>query len=249
MIDPLKLHALADDELSAEESQLVREQILSSEDSSRELSAIHNLKDCVRSKAQVFTCETTLAASMKRVAELDRKHHVDSFVSRYAWGISGAFLALIAVGGVMSRTVNANHVQSSEIASTFANLIPSRNRPAAAPTDYDRWLDNLLLQAKASSDPNRLQVRGIAYGDLDGRQVVKVGLRDVNGDLALLVIPGNVTIEGMGEGTRSGSDISGKINGMNCVARNQGTRSLILFGDRSYDQLSDALGRIVLSNP
>jgi len=246
MIDPVKLHELADGELSAEESRLIREQILSCEASSRELSAIHNLKDCVRNKAQVFTCEVTLAASMKRVAELDRKTSVDQFVTRYAWGISGAFFALIAIGGVMNRTVNSNHLQSSEIASTFAKLVPTAASKSVAPTAYDRWLDSLLQQSKLSTDPNHLQVRAMAVGDLDGRRVVKVVLRDIDGDLALLVIPGSITIEGVSDGVSSGQYISGKINGMNCVARNQGAQqSFILVGDRSYDQLSVALGKLV----
>jgi hypothetical protein len=254
MIDLLKLHALADDELSAEESRQVREQILSSEASSRELSAIHNLKDCVRTKAQVFTCEATLVASMKRVVVLDRKRQVDSFVTRYAWGISGAFLALIAIGGVMNRTVTANHVQSSEIASAFAKLLPSPGRQAAPLTQealhYNRWLDNLVKQAKeTSADPNQIHVLGVNLVDLEGRQVFRLQLRDGEGDLALLVIPGSVTIEGMGDSPATGPYISGKINGMNCLARNLGARSLILLGDRSYDQLADTLGRIVLSNP
>jgi hypothetical protein len=249
MIDPVKLHALADGELSTEESQIIREQLLSCEESSRELSAIHNLKDCVREKSQVFTCETTLAASMKRVAELDRNRSVDSFVTRYAWGISGAFLALIAIGGVFNRNLNANRVQSSEIASTIADLVPTPTRQAPAPTAYDRWLDNLIQQAKVSTDANRIEVRGYAFGELAGRRVVKVALRDVNGDLGLLVIPGNVTIEGMSDGVLNGSNITGMINGMNCVARNQGAQSIVLFGDRSFDQLSATLSRIALRNP
>ena len=184
---------------------------------------------------------------MKRVAELDRKQRVDNFVTRYAWGISGAFLVMIAVGGVFSRNVNANQVQSSEIASTFA-MVPTPASRAAAPTAYDHWLDGLLQHAKVSSDPTHLEVRGWAVGDLEGRRVVKVALRDLNGDLALLMIPGNVS-EGMGDSVSSGSFVSGKINGMNSVAKNIGAQSIILVGDRSYDQLSEILSRIALRNP
>jgi len=252
MMDLLKLHALADGELSAEESQNIREQILSSEEAGKEFSSIHNLKDCVRSKAQVFTCEVTLAAGMKRVAELDRKRHVDSFVTRYAWGISGAFFALIAVGGVMNRTVSSNHVQSAEIASMIARP-SSSSQSKMSPEDkarYDQWLNNLQQQAQYPSDPKAMQIGAVVRGELpDGRPVMKIALRDANGDLSLLVIPGSVSIDGMQGGSSSTSYINGRIQGLNAVAQNQGARCLVLVGDRSYDQLSDILSHIALKNP
>jgi len=241
MIDLIKLHALADGELSEGEAKLLREQVLISEEASRELSAIHNLKDCVRSKAQIFTCEITLKTSMKRVAELDRKHRVDSFVTRYAWGISGAFLVLIFAGGIMNRTTGSHRVQTADIASLFAqpNSAPQHAVPTADWNNYNHWLDGLIQNARGIASPP----------DLDGHQVVKAVLRDAYGSMVLLVIQGDMAPEGMTEVTGQEGYFSGKIQSHNVVARKDGSRLLVLVGDRPYDSLLDTMRHIVLTNP
>lgn len=233
MIDLIKLHALADGELSEQEAKLLREQILASEEASRELSAIHNLKDCIRSKAQIYTCEATFVASMRRVDELDRNRRVNRFVSRYAWGISGAFFVMIACCGILNRTAGTR-VQTSDIASMYA-LAPNSAPQRVPPPGYNQWIQDLVRNARI-------------VGDLDGHRVSKLMLSDPYGMMGLMDIEGDIAPDGMTEVPGAAGYYSGNIQGHNAVARKEPSRLLVLIGDRPSDALLDTL-RHIRMNP
>jgi hypothetical protein len=246
MIDPIKLHSLVDGEMSPDEAKELREAIAADPQAGIELSAIHNIKDCVRDRALVYTCETTWSASVKRLGELDRARRVEGFVSRYAWGLSGAFILFIAVAGVMNRKVHGDQIGASDL-TMISRLVPSvHSTQPTGPSGYDQWLDSLLHQAKVSLDPHAphaIAILGYSVGDLDGHRVVRVSLRDAQGPLALWVIQGTVRAEDMDYSSYPGY-VVGSINQSNCVIRCSGNQSVVLTANRSFDQLVEIVSHI-----
>lgn len=239
MIDILELHALADGELSELEAKRLREKIAADPQASSVLNTIYNLKDCVRSKALVIGCETTWQVSVKRLAEIDRAKGVQNFVWKFGWGLSGAFFVMIVCAGVISRNMNTNRVESSDIARAVATIVPIAGSKSIQPSNYDRWLDGLIGQAKQTLTQGHMRLLGMGVGTLNGLQVVRYSLRDGEGDIDMLVLPGGVNFQEMNKSADQDGFVMGQINGKNCVARQLHSHSIVLAGDRSYAALEE----------
>ena len=77
-----------------------------------------------------------------------------------------------------------------------------------------------------------------AYGEFEGRPVEKFYLRDASGDLALLVVPDVLKLEGMGGLRRDHEFRIGHVGPENCIAWTDGRNTLVLVGDRPYEDLA-----------
>ncbi|MBI3721272.1 MAG: hypothetical protein HY248_01860, partial [Fimbriimonas ginsengisoli] len=107
MIDPLKIHALADAELSKEDAEALAHEIAKCRRSTLELETIQGLKLIVNKHCQPVACDDTWCKCRKRLDEIDRAQRVEGFVGRYAWGLCGTFLLAIVVGGLATRNGSA----------------------------------------------------------------------------------------------------------------------------------------------
>lgn len=242
MINPLDLHALADEELEPNRAAEVREALRHDAEAASEFNAILNLKDCVREKVRpTADCEEVWRGCVGRLNEIDRSRRVEAFVGRYAWAICGAFFACILVGGLTNHGKPSGGTASADLARMFANLVPTGS-PASAQNPH--WVDGLLGQARHSIDPSRFSVQNAAEGWVDGRRVVRLGLRDASGDLVLMVITGSVSFDGMEPLASNAQFQAGQMGRANFVTWRRGETSLVLFGVRSPDELAQVAGRI-----
>jgi len=247
MIDPIELHALADGELGAAEKKRLERLVAESPIDAAEYEAILNLKAVLHTKVEpVGDCQLQWKACVGRLNEMDKTRRIERFVGRYAWGVCGAFALAIVGSGFLKRANPSTQVQSADLARVVATLNPSPEPPSPDQQARDRWLDALLGQARQSIDPNRLQIRSAATGELDGRPVTRLALRDPIGDMALLVIPDVLNFDGMGEMTGKQGYRLGRIEGMNCVAWSDGRNSLVLIADRSHEDLATIASRMAV---
>lgn len=236
MIDPIELHAFADGELSAEREAVLRKQLAESPQAQAELQSILALKKALREKCLAAECRQEWSACIGRLNELDRSRRAERFVGRYAWALCGVFLITILAGGLTSRNGRSDSVSMSDISRIATTLAPSRTPPMQDEA-RERWLDELLGQARKSVDPNRVRILGYSGGELDGRPVNVFSLQDGRGKFALLVMPGVFNLEGTQELPQDRGFKLGHLQGLNCVVWTDGHNTLAVVGKRTYEDL------------
>jgi anti-sigma factor RsiW len=236
MIDPIELHAFADGELSSAREAVLRKQLAESPQAQAELQSILALKKALREKCIATECRLEWAGCVGRLNELDRARRAERFVGRYAWALCGVFLITILAGGLTSRNDGPESVSMSDISRIATTLAPSRTPPVQDEA-RERWLDDLLGQARKSVDPNRVRILGYSGGQLDGRPVNVFSLQDGHGKFALLVLPGVYNLEGTQELPQDQAFKLGHLQGLNCVVWTDGRNTLSVVGKRTHEDL------------
>lgn len=232
MIDPIKLHAYADGQLDPQEAAEVKAKLAHCTRSSAELNAILGVKKTLQALDAV-TCEKTWMACQARVIELEKSQRIEGFVGKYAWGICGAFLAMIVVGGTISRSANAG-VRTSDLPGLASGLSPFAGPATKEPGVVQRWLSDVAPEANAAN--GRMEILGGAMGQIDGHPVTRLNLRDEQGSLTLFVIRGVDHIDGV-QIADSGDHGFGLLSDMRCVTWQNGSATMLLVGDRPFENL------------
>ena len=233
MIDPLKIHALADGELPAEEMAALREQCAGCEKSAAELQAIKNVK-ALMANAEPVSCDETWKACVKRLNEIDKTKRIENVVGRYAWGLCGIFFIAIAFGGYSSRTNANGTVRSGDVPGMVSGLIPFASyRGGDSPQAAQKWIAE-NMRDMPMPDPRIHLIKAEIGNSRDGHRMGRFTLRDDKGEMALLVIYGVSRVSGLeGEGVYR----HGMIDDMPCVAWSSDNKALLLIGDRSDEDL------------
>lgn len=242
MIDPMELHALADGELSPSEAADLHRRLAASPDAQAELQSIMALKRALRDKVTVIDCRSEWKACLSRIDEIDRTRKVERFVGRYAWALCGALFLVIAAGGLQKRSGSTASVNTADLSRVVTSLSPRRVPPAQSEA-REQWLNEIMGQARQSADPTRMEILGYSDGQLDGRPVTCLSLRDAVGDLALFVMPGVVNIEGKTDQQNPTFRFS-HLQGLNCVSWTDGRYTLALVSGRSFDDIAQAAERL-----
>jgi len=246
MIDPIELHGLADGELAAEREAEIKRQLAECQASQAEFQSILAVKSALREKVAPLEYKRAWKGCVGRLNEIDRTHKIERLVSgRFAWGLCGVFFAAIIFAGYTQHGDRDPNQQSADLARLVGSLGPSKSADAASRA-LDKSMDDLLKKARVSIDPNRMEIMSRAYGDLDGRSVMRVTLRDASGDLALLVVHGLMPLDGLGELARDHAIKVGHVQDKRCVAWSDGANTLVLVGDRAYDDLATSAKRIMV---
>jgi len=246
MIDPIELHGLADGELAADREAEVKRLLENCQASQAEFQSILALKTVLREKATPLDNKLAWKGCVGRLNEIDRTRKIERLVSgRFAWGLCGAFFAAIIFAGFTQHGDRDPNQQSADLARLVGSLGPSHSADPASKA-FNQSMDDLLRRSSVSIDPNRMEIRSRAYGELDGRPVMRVTLRDANGDLALMVVRGVMAIDGLGEFARDHTIKVGHVQDKKCVAWTDGANTLVLVGDRGYDDLATSASKIMV---
>lgn len=234
MIDPIELNALADGQMTPDEAKAMQAALRGHPASSAEYQSILMVKRLLKERTPEIEYRDSWRICVGRLDELDRSRRAESLVTRYAWAFCGVFLIAILVGGMNKRATRSETVNIADLSRIVTSLAPSRTPPPAADAARNRWLDQLLGQARRSVDPNRMEIIGYAYGTLDDRPVTHFALRDSSGPLALLVIPGTVPDQ---SSQPEKVFRLGHLQGMNCVVWTDNNVTLAVVGDRTHQDL------------
>jgi|GEM_PF-2062449 len=240
MIEPLKLHAYVDGELSEHERAEVLSLLRQSDETKREVEAIQALKTLVADKTPKVSVDSSWQACVRRLDELDKARKVERIVSKYAPAFCSLFFVAIVTGGMISR----NHGSTNTSGRNLTAML-GRMRFDKSPVNEERqnWLKSLIETSKMST-PDRLQIRQADACEIDGMKVQRVVLRDDIGDVTLLLIPRLIEFEGFGSLASDPNLKFGRCWGRNCITRRQGDGTLVITADRSYEDLARLLGQI-----
>lgn len=235
----LDVHALIDDELSANERARVQELIKTDKVCAAEWTAVRQVKGALSEKCLEPDCDEIWQGCVKRLQEIDRTRRVESFVGRYAWGICGAF-ALVIVGAAGFNRLTGGGLNTGDVARVSASLIPISGPRSQATDDVKSWLERNLGQTMHIPS-GRLQVTGGALGHMsDGHRIVEANLQDSQGPLRFYEVDGVDKVNGAQPIDGRDGYSSGTIEDRNCITWVSNGNAYVLSGDRSVDALCRA---------
>ena len=233
MIDPIRLNAYVDEELNDQDRSQLEAELRLCQLSQAETDAIRTIKTIISSRSETHTCTETWTVCIERLNGIDKARRTENFVTKYAWALCAGVFVTILVGGAINRSSSLN---SAELPNMMSQLTPS-GRQDSALADRTQLYDEVLKRASKQLD--RLRLLSVRTGDFDGQHVEKYDLEDAAGVFALFVVAGNVDTEGFIAMPQAGY-ISGLMGQSNCVAWHNQGRTLMIVGDRSYDNLVKA---------
>lgn len=228
-----KLHALADDELSASERTEIHAVLQSDEGLKVQYTAIMDLKLAVSQLPREAQPEL-LNTVRKRLAEIDRVSRADHFVGRYAWVLSGLVLVSIIGGGVYSRMHGSGRVGITDVQNYSASLVGSPLSGAAH--GVENW-----IKGELGSTPNpQVHIVREEFGVLGGAPAARILLADPNSPgtpYTLFVIESKSEIGGMEADPSNKRFQEGKLGMYNCVNWGQGKYQMLLVGSQPVGTL------------
>lgn len=244
-MERIDLHALADGELSAEQTSELRRELDDDVRGMAEFESIVALKQCLGARAIRHECRVEWNGCVSRIRELERSRRVERVVGRYSWALCGAFFLFILAGGIAHRGLSGNRVGSEDIVQAATSLMPTRMPPKQNSQAVNAYLDALLGKASQSLAPDRLDIRGGAIGEINGHPASRLTLRDADGDMALIVVSDQLDFDGMPTLVVRNMPIRyGTADGINLVAWQMKGVSAILIGERDHQELANLAQRI-----
>jgi hypothetical protein len=248
MIDPLELHAYADGELTQTEEDRIRQQLQDDPQGQLELRTIQGLKATLSKHCEPVECRAQWSACVGRLNELDKTRRTETFVGKYAWALCGVIMLFILAGGVATRLGPGNSMGSPDLARAVASLGAPSRPSSQQPEEVRRWLDGIVGTASKVISPDRLTVLGASTGEMDGYRVSQIALRDRNGDLNLMMLKANLDLNEL-PSAGDGRYHTSKLQGTNCIAWNDGGMTLVLAGERSFEELKETAENIMIDQP
>ena len=233
--DRLLMHALADQELSAEERKNAEDHLATCPGCRAEYEAVGSLKTVLKTCKEPADTDAVWSRCRKRLDEVDRSKTVEAFVTRYAWGFCSLFIVIILSASLFNHFLGRHSLQTADVAQMASGLIPipmsgtaSRNGPE---------VQRLLSTAMGDSAPVNLRPRVVevlraAHGFRDGHQVMRVDLRDADGLMTLFVISDAQAVDGLERLDSSPNYYVGRMGKVNCVAWSDRGSALLIRGDR-----------------
>lgn len=247
MIDPLELHAYADGELDKQSEDRVRRQLQQCSASQAELDCIQNLKLAMKANCPPMECADAWKSCVGRLDELDKVKRTESFVGKYAWALCGVFLFFILAGGVISRMGTGRDMGGKDLARIAGSLGPVSRPTSREAQDKKRWLDQIMGQASQVISPDRIDVLGVATGSVDGHRVSQLALQDGRGPLTMLVVDAQLDLASIPESPDPRYRAS-NLQGVNCLVWAQGDYTLILAGERAYEELVQTAANVFVKS-
>jgi hypothetical protein len=234
------MHALADGELSAEERKQAEDHRATCPDCRAEYTAVDSLKIVLRTRLEVVEAQESWVRCRRRLDEMDRAKHVESFVTRYAWGFCSLFIFIILSAATWNHVMRRHSVQTGDLPQMTAGLIPMGAPRSQQPEAMRQWVESVSPGTPVYIPRQTMQVVGGAYGLNDGHRIMRLDLLDQFGPthgMRLIVISDVQAIDGLEKLDSSGNYYAGKLGTLNCVAWSSNNNALLLLGDRPVGDL------------
>lgn len=229
MSDWLDAHAMADGQLDADAVSALEKKIAEDPAMAAEYKAVQELKQVLR-KCEAAPAEDAWKACRARLAEVERSKKVESFVGRYAWGMCSVFLVLIVSAAMMNRSNPGTRLGAGDLAYMASGLSPI----SGASQNTQRYLEE-FGPVKPLITPERLTIRAVANGFVDGIPAVRWDLSDKAGDLTLIAIRAE-GVEGCQKMATSNYRYT-RIGSGVCLTWCGDSYTVALIGDRSPEEL------------
>lgn len=241
-MDPTDLHAYVDGELTSEQSASVDQLVRDSRECSREVDAIRNLKSFVAAKAEPADAQKAWKACVKRLDEIDKTKRAEFVVGRFAPFLCAGLFAFILIVGRVTHPSDRGNLSGPDFAKMIGGLSPSRPPKSA---DTDRWLRERIRESMTST-PDHLSPRRVRTGHIDGFPVTDFSARDQYGNLEIYVIGQPVVLQGTQPMDGHPDLMIGAFNGINCIVRLEGSKTILILADRSPDDLAQVAAEVTV---
>jgi len=229
MIDVEKLNALVDNELEPAERAEVETMLAQDATSAAELTSIRALKTALQDHVRPVPCEDEWKGCIKRLNEIDGTKKTRAIVDRWAWAMCSCLFVFIVGVGLYNR-VNPNfHAGTGDL--TRAGM----EKPIR---DVYHWVKNQFGMSATATPEQQLQVVGGWQGTYGSYPVANLHLQDKQGDLSLVIVRGNVPVEGVSP-MDDNQHYTGKTGDANSVVWSESGCVLILTGKREASELRD----------
>ena len=182
MIEPSKLHAYVDGELTDAERQDVECQLANCQASQAEVASIKGIKIALGQASNV-ECEDVWANCKSRLDTIDRVAKSGNFITKYSWAFVTGVALFVLIGGGYARHTQAGSVDSSALAGIFS----SSSKPTLERQARNASLDQLLKDA--SRNLSKVKLVGVTNLMTDGQAVQRLDLEDGQGRMSLIVLP------------------------------------------------------------
>lgn len=241
MNDWMNLNALADGELSAEDRALAEKRIRECDRARSEYEWVVGLKAKLRQVANPTApeCAKVWNACRGRLEEIDQRMKVEKFVTRYAWGLCGAFLVAI-VGAAYTNRIDGG-VRTGDVARVMAGLTPGQRTAATQGEDLRKWLSSV---GPIEVDLGGAEVLQAREGQLGGRSVAILDILGTEGRATLVLIGGITRFDGMEPMVEDSRFQLGRVGSRNCLAWKANNVGLMLIGDGEVAELARTAEKI-----
>lgn len=241
MSDLLDVHALADGECRGDDLDRAT-RLAQTAEGRRELEAVRALRVCLRTKLEAPAGDEAWSQCVARLDAMDKTRRIESFVGRYAWGLSGLLLAALVGTAMLQRTFGAPDVRARDVAMLASGMFPSGESRLLDASRYRQWFQDAFGAQPAESEAWRV-AGGVAM-TFHGRRMARVNLTDGRGDVSLVMVEDPSASHRATPFSDHVYFCAQTMREMNCVTWEENGFSLMVVGDRSSDELRAVAGEL-----
>jgi len=227
MNDYSLIHAYADGQLASEERVQVEQWIKDDPKAMAEFESITAIKGALGRCCEQVSCEETWSKCKGRLAELDRKRGIESFVGKWSWGLCSIFIVAIMSAALMNRA-QGPQIRSTDLMS--ASMAPMSAPMSKSESEQRTWLRGLSIPL----EPSVVKVESAFVGTMNGERVIRLDIRDSEGTMQLFVASFRQFTDAK-DNTEYGVVRSGTENGLTW---SESGKSYLLVGPRSAEALT-----------
>lgn len=240
MIGLEDLHALADNEVSADERAHIEAALRQDAKLQAEYESILDVKRALSTHIEPQSCMRTWAACTDRLKELDQKKKVETFVGKYAWSMCASIFLLIVGAGLYTRQSGGSTVATSDVAKLMSGLTPFSQPVNDRQEDMASWVKDVSNGANIQ-DSNSIRITRYAKGlDEFGRPATAFALADARGSMSLVIVKGARSVGGAEPMVDGSNYYSARIGERNCIMWTDQDFGFTLVGVRSHEELLEA---------
>lgn len=233
-----KMNALADGELQGEEKDSALHAMASDPSAAAEYQWATLLKSQLRTKLPPVENDELWAACKERLNGLDKARRAETFVGKYAWAFCLIFLVGIFSAATINRFDRSRPLTNSHVAGLLNGLTPSSFSESSDALESVRQAVGIAPKQY----PDRMHVKSLSIGTVDGRRAARLTFTDEIGDVNLYVVSSTSGVEGI-EGQEGGYRC-GQINDYSAVCWTEYGRLFMLVSSRSHEDLIHAADEI-----
>ncbi|MCW5941567.1 MAG: hypothetical protein KIS66_05005 [Fimbriimonadaceae bacterium] len=234
MNDLLDVHSLADGECRGDDLDRAT-RLADAPAGRRELEAVRALRACLRSKLEQPSVDDAWSQCVRRLDAIDKTRRIESFVGRYAWGLSGILLAALVGTAMLQRTFGAPDVRARDVAMLASGMFPSGESRLLDASRYRQWFQDAF--GSQPSESQAWRVSGGVAMTFHGRRMARVNLSDGKGDVSLVMVEDPAAARATTPFTDHVYFCAQTMREMNCVTWEENGFALMVVGDRSTDEL------------
>lgn len=234
MSDWMEMHALADGQLEGP-AKAEAESMLNDPAHRAEYEAVRNLKGALQSHCKPIPNSSAWQKCRERLNEFEKRQNVEGFVTKYAWGLSTLFLAVILAAGLFNRAFHVEGLGTGDAARVLSGLATTHSAPSSS-VDMSEWI--------VPPRGDELRLLRQSAGVFQGHPVAAAYFEDAKGPITALSISGVSRIEGVEPLLDNPTYSVGKLNGVNCVTWSSGPNTLFIVGERSFEELGTIADRL-----